>query len=290
MKWLKRIGIGVGALLGLIVLAIVGANVASAVRQRRVYTVTPSALTAPTDSASIERGRHLVSAVGKCTDCHGDDLGGKAMLGGAAMGRLWAKNLTSGEGGVGAGFSDADWVRAIRHGVRSDGKSLIFMPAESYQRFSDADLGSIIAYLRSVPPVDRTTPTPRIGPLARVLHLAVGLPLLPAELVDHSAKPTTPTPAVTREYGEYLAATGGCMGCHGPALAGSGGGAPNITTGRLGTWTEPDFFRALREGKRPDGSAISDAMPWKSAGKMTDDEMRAVWMYIRSMPPVTPKS
>lgn len=287
-KWGRRIAIGLASLIGLIILLVVGANIASASRQRTIYQVPPSGIRAVTDPASIERGRHLVEAVGKCGECHGADLGGRAMLESPVMGTLHASNLTSGRGGLDSAFADEDWVRAIRHGVRRDGRSLIFMPAEGFQRFSDADLASIIAYMRTVPPVDRETPEPRIGPLARVLHLAVGLPLLPAELVNHTARPAVPARAVSVEYGEYLAVTGGCTGCHGPQLAGSGAGGPNITSGRLGAWTEADFMRALREGKRPDGTTISEAMPWKAAGKMTDDEIRAVWMYVRSLPPVAP--
>jgi cytochrome c553 len=95
-------------------------------------------------------------------------------------------------------------------------------------------------------------------------------------------------------YGKYLAVT--CTGCHGEGL--SGGAIPgtppdwppaaNLTpdeaTG-LGGWTEADFFRALREGKRPDGTDLQgDFMPWKLTAKMTDDEIRALWMYLQTLP------
>ena len=81
------------------------------------------------------------------------------------------------------------------------------------------------------------------------------------------------------EYGGYLATIGGCRGCHGLALAGDANpDAPDITVGRLASWTEEDFFRALREGLRPDGSAIDpEKMPWVTERPMTDDEIRAVW-------------
>jgi hypothetical protein len=74
------------------------------------------------------------------------------------------------------------------------------------------------------------------------------------------------------------------MGCHGPTLSGNGApGAPDITPARLGSWTETDFRRALRAGVRPDGSAILQTMPWIYAGKMTDAEIRALWLYLRSL-------
>ena len=113
---------------------------------------------APSDSASIARGEHLVRALVKCVDCHGEDLGGTKMLEDPAIGTLWAKNLTRGRGGIAADYDDAAFERAIRHGLRPDGVRLVVMPSEEYQRISDEDLGAVIAYIKSVPPVDRETP------------------------------------------------------------------------------------------------------------------------------------
>ena len=61
--------------------------------------------------------------------------------------------------------------------------------------------------------------------------------------------------------------------------------ASNLTPAGLGAWTEADFVRALREGRRPDGSAINEFMPWRGYGAMTDSELRALWLYLRSVPP-----
>jgi len=90
---------------------------------------------------------------------------------------------------------------------------------------------------------------------------------------------------------------GGCTGCHGPELVGGPShepGAPpaaNLTPAGIGTWTEADFFKALRSGVRPDGTAINPAMPWASSGRMTDDELRALWLYLRTVPAKeTPKA
>jgi mono/diheme cytochrome c family protein len=284
---LKWIGIGVVSLLVLVLGVIVVAVVLSTQRQNQRWSVAPEAVVVPTDSASIARGEHFVRAVSSCTECHGADLGGKLMMDSPVMARLAGTNLTRGRGGVGGTLSDADFVRAIRHGVRPDGSPLIFMPSESYQALTDADLGAMIAYIRSVPPVDREVPKPRIGPLARVLHVAVGFPLLPAELIDHHAARPSPTPGVTAEYGTYLGAVSGCTGCHGPALAGGGGPGPNITAGG-GTagWSESDFLTLIRTGKRPNGTQLTDEMPWKAYSAMSDDELKALWLFVRSMPPV----
>jgi cytochrome c553 len=292
-KWLRRLGIALGAVVGLIVLALLGVFVATELRMRKTYDVPAAALrlSIRDDDALQERGRHIAVAVGKCVDCHAGDLGGKLMSDDPIFGRLAAANLTKGRGGIG-GYSNADYVRALRHGVGREGKPLIFMPSEVFMFFSDEDLSALIAYLKSIPPVDRELPPTRVGPLGRILFLAGAIPLVPAELIEHDAPPPpAPAPGVTTEYGEYLSTVGGCKGCHGPDLAGTGApGAVNITPAKLGTWSEADFFRALRQGKRPDGTEISRDMPWPLAGQMTDEEIRAVWMYLRSVPPVVPKS
>jgi mono/diheme cytochrome c family protein len=202
-----------------------------------------------------------------------------------AFGRLAGSNLTGGRGGVGA-YSDADFERALRHGVGPDRRPLIFMPSEAFASLSDQDLAAILGYLRTLPPVDRELPAPKVGPVARALYLGGNLPLLPVRLIEHEASRSTPVPGVTVEYGKYLATIGGCRSCHGLALAGDANpDAPDITVGRIGGWTEEEFYRSIRQGKRPDGSVIDpEKMPWVRSGQMTDEEMQAVWTYMRSVP------
>jgi cytochrome c553 len=250
---------------------------------RRTYRLPDADVHAARDSAGLARGRHLVEVIGKCAGCHGPNYGGTVISDNAAFGRLAAPNLTPGHGGIGE-RSDADLERAIRHGIGHDGRPLVFMPSEAYTVLGDGDLAALIGYLRALPPVDRTAPPKRIGPLPRVLYLVGNFPLLPFDRVDHTVRPRDPDPAVTVEYGRYLATAGGCRGCHGMALKGDANpDAPAIDRGRLAAWTEADFFRALREGRRPDGSVIDpEKMPWVRSGRMTDDEIRAVWRYLRS--------
>lgn len=95
---------------------------------------------------------------------------------------------------------------------------------------------------------------------------------------------------MTAEYGGYLAGTGGCTSCHGQDLGGGGAiegvKVPNLTpSGDIGKWSEADFFKVIRTGTRPDGRVLSAVMPWPHMRGLTDDEMRAMWMYIRSRPP-----
>jgi mono/diheme cytochrome c family protein len=284
-RWIKRIAIALGALVGVALLAVIALNVVSVVRERRTYAVAVTPLAIASDAATIARGRHLATAVGGCVDCHDADFGGRVLIDRLLIGRLVASNLTRGQGGLPTDYTDPDLIRAIRHGVGRSGRSLIFMPSEGFHSFSDHDLAALIAYLRSVPAVDRALPETRVGPLARVLHV-FGFPLLPAERIDHEVATLAPTPGASIEYGRYLASVAGCHGCHGPALAGGEGPGPNITTGAIGSWTEQDFRRAVREGTRPDGTGLKEPMPWKVFARMTDDEVAALWMYVRSTPGV----
>jgi hypothetical protein len=212
-----------------------------------------------------------------------------------AFGHLSSANLTSGRGGVLREYSDAELARTIRHGVKRDGRSTLFMPSMDFSWFSDADVGAVISYLRSLPPVDHEHDAQALGPIARMLILGGKTPvLLPASHISHTTTHAPVAPAVSAEYGHYLSRIGGCHDCHHENLSGGAipGGAPgwppsqNITPAGIGSWTEADFLRAMREGKRPDGSSINPVMPWRFIRNMTDDELRAVWMYLRTVPPV----
>ncbi|MEO5904116.1 MAG: cytochrome c, partial [Gemmatimonadaceae bacterium] len=260
MRALKWLGYIVGVLIALVVVAVGTVYAVSSSRMGKSYPTAVKTVAVPTDPASVARGRHLVEAVGKCQNCHGDNLAGKRVMDDAVFAKLSSANLTSGKGGMGSTFTDADYVRAIRHGVRKDGKSLFFMPAEAYYYFNDADLGQIIAYLKSLPPVDAAVaPARSVGPIGRAVSLLTPFPLVSASLAVHTEpRPADVAEGVTPEYGGYLAKAGGCTSCHGANL--SGGNkieqvlAPDLTPGgELGKWTEADFTKAIRTGVRPDG-------------------------------------
>jgi mono/diheme cytochrome c family protein len=296
MRVLRWIGIVLGSLLGLVLIAAVALYIVGGGRIGRTYAIPAETIAVPTDQASIERGRHLATAIANCVDCHGENFGGTIFLDvdSPPLFRAVAPNLTRGQGGVGDRLSDADFARAIRHGVGPDDKALLVMPAEDYAPMSDADLGALIAYIRSLPPVDSQLPPSEIRPLGQIMLAAGLLPPFSAEVVDHTAtREVAPPAGVTPEYGRYLAMTSGCTSCHGMGL--SGGPIPgvppdfppakNLTPTGIGSWTDEDFFRALREGKRPDGSAIDPFMPWMATQKMTDDEIKALLAYLRTVPP-----
>ncbi len=298
-KVVKRVGIGVGVLTLLVVVAAAGVLGYSSTRINKTYTFKPDPITVPTDSAAIEHGRHLAIAIGKCVECHAPDLGGKIFIDDPKLGRLTASNLTRGKGGVGSKYDDEKFVRAIRHGVKENGRPALFMPSYEFVNFNSKDVGDLVAYLKSLAPVDRELPPSDPKFLARALYIAGQFPLLPVEFINHDQPvPAIISPGATAEYGAYLASVG-CKGCHGEKL--NGGHVPgtppnfpnaqNITPAGIGDWTEADFTRALHTGVRKDGTKIDPFMPWPLAGQMTDEEIQATWLYVKSLPAVpTPKS
>ena len=265
-------------------------------RLDRRYDVRPAPVPVASGAAALERGQHVATIRG-CRDCHGTALEGKVFLDDPMIGKFAASNLTRGKGGVGASYGDADWVRAIRHGVRRDGKPLMVMPSEEFFGLSDADLSALIAYVKSVPPVDNVLPASALSPLGRVITTVNrDVAILSAERIDHAApRPAAPTVGATAEYGRYLASS--CIFCHGASF--SGGRipgvppqwppAPNLTPepgAALARWPESGFAATLRTGVTPEGRQLDNRyMPWKVVGQMTDDELKALWLYLRSLPP-----
>jgi cytochrome c553 len=294
-KIFKWIGIVLGSLIGLLGLAFVVLYVIGTVQWNRLhgrYKVPEEIISIPTDQASIARGEHIAT-IRMCGHCHMDNFSGQtARVPGLVT--LSVPNLTSGAGGVGATNADEDWVRAIRHGVGHDGRGLVLMPARAFYYLSDEDLADLIAYLKSLPPVDHQMPPTDLGPLGRVMMALGQLPpeIIPnVTVIDHNGpRPVAPEPSVSAEYGEYLAHE--CAMCHGTNFNGrtirERGNvyvALNLTLGgEVGFWSEEQFIATLRTGMKPDGHPLKEYMPWKYFGQMTDDELKAVWMYLQSLP------
>lgn len=288
-RLLRWVGYVLGGIVAIVLLIIAGVYAVTGQRINKTYPTKVEAEAVPADSVSLERGHHLVLAVGRCVSCHGDNLAGKTIGDDLLFGRLASSNLTKGKGGVGSTYTNADWVRSIRYGVRSDGKPLIFMPSFVFYYFSDADLGAIIAYLNSIPPADSEKAKTRIGPIGRALSLFTDFPLIPAERVPRNTTRLTAVPTgVTKEYGEYLINTGGCSACHTSSLSGgvkiAGVVSANLTPTGIGKWSEADFMKVIRTGVRPDGRILSAVMPWPEMKTLTGDELKAIWMYLQTVP------
>lgn len=292
-KFLKWTGI---SLLGLVLIALLASwMLASKFNSKfeKVYSLTPSAVAIPTDSASIERGRML--SVG-CRNCHDVDLGGKVFFDDPNIGVLPSSNLTRAKGSETEGYTDEDFVRALRHGLNKKGNPLMVMPSEAITHLSDQDLGCLIAFLKTLPPVERTFPKRHFTYLSQVMAGAgIFGNLFAYDVIDHeNAKNITAPPIGNSvEYGEYVTKFEGCTGCHG---ANFGGGkspdpvsppVPDISnSGHPGQWTAEEFIATFRTGKTPEGKMLDGQfMPFASLGAFNEVEIEAVYNYLRSLPP-----
>ena len=247
---------------------------------------------------AIARGEALIASRTPCAECHGRDFGGGVVIGKspveAAMVGYWvAPNLTAGKGSVTRGFSAHDWDLAVRHGIRHDGQSSS-MPSEEFVKLSDHELSDIVSAIAARPPVDRDLGRIRLG-LVFSFIVATDKNLLAAYNIDHAkAHPLEPPGADDPiALGGHIAQA--CSGCHQANYAGGKlQGDPNmpvvanLTPHETGvrSWSEGDFLRAMHEGTRPDGTKISEKMPWRVYGRMSDTELKAVWAFLRTLPPV----
>lgn len=292
-RWLGRIGI---AIVGLLVIAgaavVIAAQLGERKMQRRIE-VKVAAVPARTDAAAIERGRYLYLSRG-CVDCHGADGGGKVVVDDGNGLLVSGPDITGKPSGVVAAYSDLDWTRTIRHGIKPDGRPIMIMPSEDYNRLTDQDLGSLIGYVRQLPPAQGGPAIVQLPMPVKALY-AVGAIHDAASKIDHSLPPAQPVPeGTTVEHGAYVA--NACIGCHGPQLAGGRipGSPPDwppaadlrpVSNGPMRAYPDGKVFsEMLRTGKRPDGSEVSKVMPFLSLKEMNDVDVHALYLYLRSLP------
>jgi mono/diheme cytochrome c family protein len=257
----------------------------------------------------VARGEYLVRSVAVCGHCHAQDprdpdgpLSGGFAFRNWRLGTVRAANLTPDSAtGLGA-WSDAEIVRAIRSGEDRRGHLVApVMPYEWFRGMSDRDALAIARYLRTLPPVrnEVRNRTNLVYGLARMFFLG------PKRPRPEPAAQAAPTP----EYGRYLANHAGlCADCHTPRgglqsrpdrrrlFAGDAtppSGFPanpqNLTadtaTG-IGRWSEADFIRTLRSGVNPEGDSLHGFMPWRQVRRMRDEDLRAIYGYLRTLPPI----
>jgi len=289
-KLLKWIGIILGGLVGLLVMALVVLYLMATTKLNKKYDVPVEAVSMPVDGQAIERGEHLAT-IFVCIRCHTMNLGGQVYFEIPGMVSIPAPNLTTGAGGVSAANTIVDWVRAIRHGVGQDGRALMIMPSEAYYYIGDEDIAALIAYIQSLPSVDNPLPERRVELMGRLMMGAGMFPPFSADQINHnSPPPAAPEPGVTIAYGQYLSHT--CTVCHGENLSGAPFGppgqevpTPNLTPGgELIAWSEQGFINTMRTGITPFGHDLNKDMPWENYGQMTDEELKAVWMFLKSLP------
>lgn len=293
-KILKWVGVVLAVLIVLIVILVGTLHFVGRSRLASAPEIAVTMIDIPSDEAALARGEHLANVVSLCTDCHQAGLRGQIFMNEAPIGLIVAPNLTSGQGGIGGIMTDEAWIRAIRHGVGHDGRTLGIMPSNAFAHLSDADLGALIAYVKSVPPADNELPARNIMFPGTILFGVLGYGDLPLSLIDHdaAASVTAPPEGVTLEYGVYLTNIAGCTECHGARLAGlvdenGPPPGPNLTpTGDLGSWSEEDFMNTLRTGTTPKGKNLDpEMMPWPWFARMTDDELQAIWLHLQALEP-----
>lgn len=293
-KILAIAGVAVLALAALVAGLAGFAWFASERKLNRIVQVNVAEVAIPADAASLAHGKYLFESRG-CTDCHGRDGSGKVVINDPSGLLVRAPNISSAVGTVATALAPLDWVRLLRHGVKPDGRPVLIMPSDDYARMTDADLGALISYVRSLPPVEGQVTEFRLPLVVRFLY-AAGFVRDAAEKIDHTLPPPQPiAPTETVAYGDYVANS--CRGCHNPAL--SGGpipGAPpdwpaaaNLTPGEGSAFAHyPDieaFAAMLKSGKRPDGSAVSTVMPFDSLKELNAADVAALYAFFRALPP-----
>lgn len=319
-KWLRGVLKGLAILVGILVVLVIGIVGFIQVLSDRPLGRPVRQMSAPKDAQTVARGEFLYSFSNLCWTCHGSEgsysqtepqAGGRKFdlsSMGPGFGVFYASNLTPDVAtGIGA-WSDGELVRAIREGLDREGRYIVpVMPYQFAHGMSDQDAVALVAYMRSLKPVRNAVPPNQPSFIARAL-LVFGI-LKPEPAV--TAPVTAPPKGVTVEYGEYLAwRTSGCAECHMPRNPNNGeldftrrlaGGlapfpeegftttasnlTPDAATG-IGKWSEPEFLTAMRTGLRPDGTVMLPFMPWASYSRWEEEDLKAVWRYLRTLPPV----
>ena len=281
----------------LFLVVILGAVVAGALwlgdrKAQRTVLVKVVPVAYASGPAALKQGKYLFDSRG-CAECYGANGAGRVVI--DEPNGMYVKSPNITPGGVVAQYAEADWVRAIRHGVDPRGRPLLIMPSEDYNRLTDADLAALVAHVRSLPPAPASPAEIRLPVIVRVLY---GLGVIPdaAGRINHSAPPPQPVAvAATVAHGDYVARM--CTGCHGEHLAGGKipGGPPswpaaaNLTPGEGTVLTRYDttekFIAMMRTGKRPDGTAVDKAMPFETLKALNDTDLTAVHAYLKTLAP-----
>ena len=310
---LRKILIAAGSVLGVVVLC--GGVYVSARQNLRFDDTAYPDIVASTDSAVIARGHYIVRDVAPCAGCHGDPSQRAAYASGADVplvggfafdippGKFYTRNLTS-DSATGLGsVSDKAIARALRFGVGHDGRALL--PFMEMQGLADDDLRAVVSYLRTQPPVHNVVPPHHYNLLGKVVRATVL-----SKPVGPPATPLAQSPrGASVETGRYLVESVAlCWSCHtecsqmtgaftGPRYGGTRNfkeiddpthswSPPNITsdpeTGRLGKMSEDQFVARFRQGRVLPGSP----MPWQAFSRMNEEDLRAIYRYLRTVPPV----
>ena len=270
----------------------------------------------------LERGKYLVEHVTNCIDCHskrdysklsGPVAAGTEGMGGEAFteemgfpGNIVPANITP--AGIG-NYTDGELLRAITQGIAKDGRALFpLMPYPNFGKMDKEDIYSIIAYIRTLKPIENKTAETKLKfPLNFIVKT------IPAKNVFG----TKPDKTDMVKYGQYLVQSSGCADCHTPMVKGepvpgkefAGGFSVNLTptnisttanitpdpeTG-IGKLSKEDFLNKFRAFRNPSAfvtvqpDQFQTFMPWQLFSGMTDEDLGAIYEYLRTIKPVNNK-
>jgi cytochrome c553 len=312
MKLLKKVLLFVA--IAVVLLLVVG--ISATIGWRPIIGPRSRALTDRTFEATparLARGEYLAKGVTPCLVCHSESVNPEAMWvpkpGTEGAGQVWmepemqwlvAPNITPDRETGGGSWSDDAYARAIREGIGNDGRTLFpLMPYKNFRKMSDEDLASIVTYIRALPPIRKELPKSTIEfPLNRLINNE------PEPLDGPVPEPDFSTP---EKRGEYLVTIADCINCHTPfdtqnqpimSMYFAGGnsitipGRPKVTTANLTPgpngipyYTEELFLETIRTGIVR-GRQISDVMPWRFFRNMSDDDLKAIFAYLKTLTPV----
>lgn len=267
----------------------------------------------------IKRGEYLANSVTLCVDCHsqrdwssysGPPVPGTFGMGGEIFSRefgfpgvFYSKNITP---SALKDWTDGEIYRTITSGVDREGNALFpIMPFHLYSRLHDEDIHSIIAYLRTLSPIDNNVPERSVDFPFNLILRTLPVKKSPVESIPPKSDPVA--------YGAYITTAAACVECHTPVKDGqliqdqlfSGGRefampggtvtSPNLTPDKtgLGNWTADQFVHTFKQyqdstWKSPKlgPSDPNTIMPWIMYSSMKEEDLRAIFTYLQTLPPV----
>jgi hypothetical protein len=272
------------------------------------------------DSGKIERGKYLANHVTVCIDCHsqrdwnifaGPMIPGTEGKGGEVFnekhgfpGTFYSKNITP--AGIGS-WTDGEIYRAITSGVSKNGKAFFpVMPYMNYNIMDTSDTYAIIAYLRTLKPIENTVPESSPNFPVNFMLRTMPKPAHPKQKPEKSD---------VLAYGKYLTNIAACDGCHTPQEKGKAiegmylaggfefplltGGvvrSSNLTSDKetgIGAWSKESFIRRFKTYADSSMQKIpvqkgkfNTFMPWIMYAGMTEEDLGAIYIYLQSVSPV----
>jgi mono/diheme cytochrome c family protein len=275
-KALRWLGIGLGAAIGLLLLAAGAIFAISEMALRKEHRAAAEPLPAPTAAELADAPRQ--ARILGCLSCHGDKLQGKVMFEAPGVARMVAPNLTT----LAAAASDQQLAAAIRQGIGHDGRALFVMPSAMYSRLDPGEVAALIAWLRAQPRVAGMSDPVRIGPLGR-FGIATGRFRSAPQDVRRFADQVPIDLGPAHAAGRRIAANV-CSECHGPALFGQrmGGGEEPPDLEVSAGYDLAQFTALMRTGRTPSGKKLGlmELVAKNDLAHLTDAEIAALHAYL----------